>query len=44
VGINVKKSIVKAKLAKNDPVLITQLHLTDGALFETVSLMGFDCL
>lgn len=39
-----KKSIVKAKLAKNEPVLITQLHLTDGSLFEMASLMGFDCL
>jgi 4-hydroxy-2-oxoheptanedioate aldolase len=40
----VRKSIVKAKLAKNEPVLITQLHLTDGSLFEMASLMGFDCL
>ncbi|MFT5099650.1 MAG: 2-keto-3-deoxy-L-rhamnonate aldolase RhmA, partial [Planctomycetaceae bacterium] len=35
---------MKAKLAKNDPVLITQLHLTDGSLFEMASPVGFVCL
>lgn len=39
-----RKSIVKAKLEDNHPVLITQLHLTDPTLFEMASLMGFDCL
>ena len=39
-----RKSIVKEKLSKNEPVLITQLHLTDPSLFEMVSLMGFDCI
>ena len=39
-----KKSKVKAKLARNEPVLITQLHLTDSSLFEMASLMGFDCI
>lgn len=39
-----KKSIVKSKLAANEPVLITQLHLTDPSIFEMASLMGFDCL
>ena len=39
-----RKSTVKAKLARNEPVLITQLHLTDSSLFEMASLMGFDCI
>jgi 4-hydroxy-2-oxoheptanedioate aldolase len=39
-----RKSIVKQKLAQDQPVLITQLHLTDPSLFEMASLMGFDCL
>lgn len=39
-----RQSIVKEKLAGNQPVLITQLHLTDPTLFEMASLMGFDCL
>ena len=39
-----RKSTVKEKLSQNQPVLITQLHLTDPSLFEMASLMGFDCL
>lgn len=39
-----KKCIVKAKLARRKPVRITQMHLTDGSLFEMTSLMGFDCI
>ena len=39
-----RKSVVKQKLASNEPVLIVQLHLTDPSLFEMASLMGFDCL
>ena len=38
------RSKVKAKLARNEPVLITSLHLTDPAVFEIVGLMGFDCI
>jgi 4-hydroxy-2-oxoheptanedioate aldolase len=37
-----RSSIVKAKLARNEPALITCLHLTDASLYELVSLMGFD--
>jgi 4-hydroxy-2-oxoheptanedioate aldolase len=39
-----RKSIVKRKLAAGEPVLVTQLHLTDASLFELASLMGFDAL
>ena len=35
-------SRIKAKLAKNEPVLLTQLHFTDPSVFELTSLMGFD--
>jgi 4-hydroxy-2-oxoheptanedioate aldolase len=35
-------STVKAKLAGNEPVLLTTLHLTDPSLYELASLMGFD--
>jgi 4-hydroxy-2-oxoheptanedioate aldolase len=37
-----KRSVIKAKLARNEPVLLTQLHLTDPSVFELTSLMGFD--
>lgn len=37
-----RRSIVKAKLVRNEPVLITTLHFTDPSLFELTSLMGFD--
>ncbi len=37
-----RKSIIKAKLKKGEPVLVTTLHLTDPSLFELVGLMGFD--
>jgi 4-hydroxy-2-oxoheptanedioate aldolase len=37
-----KRSAIKAKLAANEPVLLTQLHLTDPSVFELASLMGFD--
>jgi 4-hydroxy-2-oxoheptanedioate aldolase len=37
-----RKSVIKAKLAKNEPVLLTQLHFTDPSVFELASLMGFD--
>src|SRR5713101_7598058 len=35
-------STVKAKLARDEPVLLTTLHLTDPAVYELTSLMGFD--
>jgi 4-hydroxy-2-oxoheptanedioate aldolase len=37
-----KKSRVKAKLTRNEPVLITSLHLNDPSMYELTSLMGFD--
>lgn len=39
-----RTSRVKAKLRKNEPVLVTCLHLTDASLFEMTSLMGFDAI
>lgn len=37
-----RPSVVKAKLKKNEPALVTCLHLTDPSLHELVGLMGFD--
>lgn len=37
-----RSSRIKAKLKRNEPVLLTTLHLTDPSLFELTSLMGFD--
>jgi 4-hydroxy-2-oxoheptanedioate aldolase len=37
-------SQIRAKLSRNEPVLITTLHLCDATLFEMGSLMGFDGL
>jgi 4-hydroxy-2-oxoheptanedioate aldolase len=37
-----RPSKIKAKLKRNDPVLVTSLHLPDPSLFELTSLMGFD--
>lgn len=37
-----KVSRIKAKLQRDEPVLLTQLHLTDPSVFELTSLMGFD--
>lgn len=37
-----RESVIKAKLARRQPVLLTQLHLTDPSVFELASLMGFD--
>ena len=39
-----RKSRVKAKLARNEPVLLTTLHLSDPSMYELASLMGFDGL
>lgn len=37
-----RSSVIKAKWARHEPVLCTQLHLTDPSIFELTSLMGFD--
>ncbi len=37
-----RTSVIKAKLARGEPVLLTQLHFTDPSVFEMASLMGFD--
>lgn len=37
-----RKSVIKAKLARNEPVVIPLLGLGSPALFELASLMGFD--
>ena len=37
-----KQSVIKQKLRRNEPSLLTQLHLTDPSVFELTSLMGFD--
>jgi len=36
-----RKSIIKEKLSRGQPVLLTQLHLVDPSVFELTSLMGF---
>src|SRR5215467_2873320 len=37
-----RPSRIKAKLRRNEPALITTLHLTDPSLYEMTSLLGFD--
>lgn len=39
-----RPSKIKAKLKRNDPVLVTTIHSTDPVGYELVSLMGFDGL
>ncbi|HEX4149536.1 MAG TPA: aldolase/citrate lyase family protein, partial [Pirellulales bacterium] len=39
-----RSSRVKQKLRRNEPVLVTCLHLTDPSVFELASLMGFDAI
>ena len=39
-----RTSIVKTKLARNEPVLVVCLHFTDPSLYEMTSLLGFDCI
>jgi|688.fasta_scaffold346856_1 4-hydroxy-2-oxoheptanedioate aldolase len=39
-----RTSVVKAKLARNEPVLAVTVHFTDPSIHELVSLLGFDCL
>jgi 4-hydroxy-2-oxoheptanedioate aldolase len=40
----VRLSRVKQKLRRNEPVLVTCLHLSDPSVFELASLLGFDCI
>jgi 4-hydroxy-2-oxoheptanedioate aldolase len=37
-----RPSRIKAKLARNQPVLVTSIHFSDPSIFELASLMGFD--
>jgi len=37
-----RPSRIKAKLKRDEPVLVTTLHLTDPSVFELTSLLGFD--
>jgi len=37
-----KKSKIKAKLARNEPALCLQLHMTDPSVHEMAGLMGID--
>jgi 4-hydroxy-2-oxoheptanedioate aldolase len=39
-----RTSTVKTKLKRNEPVLLTTLHLTDPSMYELAGLMGFDGL
>ena len=39
-----RKSRLKAKLARNEPVLVTTLHYNEPSIYEMASLMGFDVL
>lgn len=39
-----RPSKIKAKLRRNEPALVTTIHLTDPSAYELVSLMGFDGL
>src|SRR6185436_11438105 len=36
------RSRIRSKLAKNQPALVTTLHVSDPSVFELASLMGFD--
>lgn len=37
-----RPSVIKAKLSRGEPALLTQLHITDPSVYELASLMGFD--
>jgi len=37
-----RPSRIKAKLVRQQPVLVTSIHFSDPSIFELVSLMGFD--
>lgn len=39
-----RPSKIKAKLVRNEPVLVTTIHSIDPSMYELVSLMGFDGL
>jgi 4-hydroxy-2-oxoheptanedioate aldolase len=39
-----RRSKVKAKLSRGEPVLVPALHFTDPSIYELTSLMGFDCI
>lgn len=39
-----RPSKIKAKLARNEPALVTTVHFTDPSAYEMASLMGFDGL
>src|SRR4051794_39855140 len=39
-----RASQICAKLLRDEPVLVTTLHLCDATVFELASLMGFDGL
>ncbi|HEX7008730.1 MAG TPA: aldolase/citrate lyase family protein [Phycisphaeraceae bacterium] len=39
-----RPSRVKAKLSRDEPVLVTALHFIDPSLYEMASLMGFDAI
>lgn len=39
-----RPSVAKAKLARNEPVLVTCLHLTDPSVYELTSLYGYDVI
>ena len=39
-----RSSKIKAKLAKGEAALCTQLHITDPSVFELTSLMGLDAI
>jgi len=39
-----RPSKIKAKLKRNEPVLVTTIHFKDPSAYELVSLMGFDGL
>lgn len=39
-----RPSKIKAKLARNEPSLGVQLHLTDPSVYEMTSLLGFDAI
>lgn len=37
-----RPSKIKAKLKRNEPVLVTTVHFTDPSAYELTSLLGFD--
>ena len=43
-NLRMRTSVVKAKLARNEPVLAVTVHFTDPSVAELASLLGFDCL